>query len=181
MVYWGVYMYSYQGKEYKIFITNGYPSIYLPTHPLSNKIGVVYIHRLQAEILLGRPLSKKEAVHHIDEDRSNYSFDNLMVFATNSDHARFHSGYPIYKSEGVYYSSPKPQNRCNICGIPTITINAFYCVDCLNKWRARNIPSKEQLEQDIIDLNSNMCAIGRKYGVSDNAVRKWLRKYNIAR
>jgi transposase-like protein len=27
--------------------------------------------------------------------------------------------------------------------------------------------------------STNWCAIGRKYGVSDNAVRKWAREYCI--
>lgn len=38
-------------------------------------------------------------------------------------------------------------------------------------------PSKEELEKMIKE--SNFCAIGRKYGVSDNAIRKWARKYGI--
>jgi predicted nucleic acid-binding Zn ribbon protein len=38
-------------------------------------------------------------------------------------------------------------------------------------------PSREQLAVDIDELN--WCAIGRKYGVSDNAVRKWARKHGI--
>jgi len=38
-------------------------------------------------------------------------------------------------------------------------------------------PSKEQLKK-MIDEES-WCAIGRKFGVSDNAVRKWARQYEI--
>ena len=36
-------------------------------------------------------------------------------------------------------------------------------------------PSYEQLIDDI--KNSNYSAVGRKYGVSDNAIRKWIKKY----
>lgn len=36
-------------------------------------------------------------------------------------------------------------------------------------------PSYEQLRRDVAAMS--MCAVGRKYGVSDNAVRKWLRAY----
>jgi hypothetical protein len=36
-------------------------------------------------------------------------------------------------------------------------------------------PSYEQLEKDIRTMS--MLAVGRKYGVSDNAVRKWIRWY----
>lgn len=36
-------------------------------------------------------------------------------------------------------------------------------------------PSHEQLLTDLETMS--FCAVGRKYGVSDNAVRKWLRWY----
>jgi hypothetical protein len=36
-------------------------------------------------------------------------------------------------------------------------------------------PSYDQLLQDVSEMS--MLAVGRKYGVSDNAVRKWLRWY----
>lgn len=39
-------------------------------------------------------------------------------------------------------------------------------------------PSHEQLLKDVASMS--MCAVGRKYGVSDNAVRKWLRWYEAA-
>jgi len=38
-------------------------------------------------------------------------------------------------------------------------------------------PNKDQLQKEIKDLS--WCAIGRKYGVSDNAVRKWAKSYDI--
>jgi len=38
-------------------------------------------------------------------------------------------------------------------------------------------PSHEQLLKDVAEMS--MCAVGRKYGVSDNAVRKWLRWYEV--
>jgi hypothetical protein len=36
-------------------------------------------------------------------------------------------------------------------------------------------PPHEQLLRELAE--SNFCAVGRRYGVSDNAVRKWLRAY----
>jgi hypothetical protein len=38
-------------------------------------------------------------------------------------------------------------------------------------------PSYEQLLKDVSEMS--MVAVGRKYGVSDNAVRKWLRWYEL--
>jgi len=42
----------------------------------------------------------------------------------------------------------------------------------LNQRKVKNRPNKEQLLREIKE--SNYCAIGRKYGVSDNCIRKWL-------
>jgi len=55
------------------------------------------------------------------------------------------------------------------------------CNSCFNKTRdysnanrkVKNRPSKEQLLREIEE--TNYCAVGRRYGVSDNAVRKWLK------
>lgn len=49
-------------------------------------------HRIKAEELLGRKLRRGEVVHHIDGNRRNNSLDNLMVFQSQSDHAKWHNG-----------------------------------------------------------------------------------------
>jgi len=36
-------------------------------------------------------------------------------------------------------------------------------------------PTYEQLKEDLADMS--WLAVGRKYGVTDNAVRKWVRWY----
>ena len=38
-------------------------------------------------------------------------------------------------------------------------------------------PSKQELKKEI--ENNSWLALGRKYGVSDNAVRKWARAYGL--
>ena len=48
-------------------------------------------HRVVAEQMLGRKLKPGEVVHHIDGDVRNNSPDNLMVFASQSDHASYHA------------------------------------------------------------------------------------------
>lgn len=38
-------------------------------------------------------------------------------------------------------------------------------------------PSLEEIMQTLERLNNNYCAVGRYYGVTDNAVRKWIKSY----
>ena len=38
-------------------------------------------------------------------------------------------------------------------------------------------PSYEQFKKEFKELNGNYCAMGRKYGVSDNTIRNWIKNY----
>lgn len=49
-----------------------------------------HTHRVVAELMLGRPLKPGEVVHHIDRDRRNNNPENLMVFSSQAEHARWH-------------------------------------------------------------------------------------------
>lgn len=58
------------------------------------------------------------------------------------------------------------------------SLSAIMCLECRNKERTKNIPSKEELTNLI--ANMSMSEIGRKYNVTGNAVKKWCIKYNIS-
>lgn len=59
-------------------------------HPTKNHKGYIALHRLIAEVRLGRFLSAKEVVHHIDHDPRNNHWNNLQVMS-QSEHSRIHS------------------------------------------------------------------------------------------
>ena len=70
------------------------------------------------------------------------------------------------------------KNRNVIC--PKCNKNEMYksskqCVECakFNTRKIKDRPSKEQLQKDL--EKSNFVQVGKKYGVSDNCIRKWLR------
>lgn len=50
-------------------------------------------HRVVAEQMLGRALHKGEVVHHIDGDKRNNAPENLMVFPSQSEHAKWHAAH----------------------------------------------------------------------------------------
>lgn len=47
-------------------------------------------HRVVAEQILGRPLKPGEVVHHIDGNKRNNAPENLMVFASQAEHVKWH-------------------------------------------------------------------------------------------
>jgi len=49
-----------------------------------------HTHRIVAEQMIGRPLKPGEVVHHINENKRDNRPENLMVFASQADHARWH-------------------------------------------------------------------------------------------
>jgi len=66
---------------------------------------------------------------------------------------------------------------CIRCG-KEITFGATYCNEC-KSFLQRKVerPSKEQLIEEI--ATSSFLAVGRKYGVSDKAIVKWCKAYEL--
>jgi len=56
---------------------------------MARKDGYVMEHRLVVAQHLGRCLKRTEVVHHKDHDPTNNNPDNLMLFASNSQHKRY--------------------------------------------------------------------------------------------
>lgn len=63
---------------------NGYRKVRISEKP---------VHRIKASIKLGRPLKKREVVHHINHNKLDNSFSNLKVFKNQSAHMKEHWKY----------------------------------------------------------------------------------------
>ena len=72
--------------------TKRYPRV--TAGPLRHK----YVHRIVAAALLGRELTKDEEVHHRDNDRRNFNWDNLIVLG-EKDHGWVSSKQAWYMRE----------------------------------------------------------------------------------
>ena len=165
-------------NEYHNFVFTGqYLAVQRPSHSKSRIDGYVYIHQLQAEKKLGRELNAEECVHHIDENKYNNDINNLMIFKTKSDHTAFHSGCEIYLDGDVWVAKIHKNNICPICGVNSKDNHANMCISCYLKKKSSNIPSKEILTDLLLEYP--MTQIGKMYGVSDNSVRKWCKKYGL--
>lgn len=68
--------------------SKGYTYIYEPKHKLANKDGYVAEHVLIMEQSLQRKLKKGECVHHINRQRSDNRFANLVLFSSKGEHMK---------------------------------------------------------------------------------------------
>lgn len=178
-----------------------YVALYMPEDERAYKSnGCICEHRLVAEKMLGRPLKDGECVHHKDFNKKNNDPENLMVFSTRRDHAVFHKGGSVYLTEDGSYKtirkSPSKKEKtkntkertrkkseddytakiCPMCNGPK-NPKSKICVSCYKKNQAIKVPPKEELEPLIYKLP--FVQIAKRYGVTDNAVRKWCKKYNL--
>ena len=123
----------------------------------------------------GRPLNLR--LDHIDGDNHNHQLHNLRWICPNCD-----SQLPTFAGRNISIKrSPKP-HLCEICG-EAISRNAKFCVSCARQQRvskSNRKPDKLALCDTLRAHQGNMTAVGRQYGVSDNAVRKWCRTYGLS-
>lgn len=167
---------------------NGYIVVYDPSNcramKNSNWRGYVYEHIKVAGEFLGRPLRKTEVVHHLDGNRSNNRTENLLVLL-RSEHTKLHiwlksaAGKKLSVKNRV--NSENTNTSCVVCGKTLQKKQTRTCsLLCDNEYKAKNSkkPSKAELVSSI-KSGMSFCALGRKYGVSDNGVRKWARSYGL--
>lgn len=124
----------------------------------------------------GKKLSLQ--LDHINGKRSDNRIENLRILCPNC-----HSQTTTYA--GKKNLVHKNNDACSNCGesISRFATSGFckrcfsICIASLDNRKIKDRPNKEQLELDIRSIG--WLATGRKYGVSDNAIRKWSRKYDI--
>lgn len=159
--------------------SNGYRLIYIPEHPDAIRsgafVGFVYEHRYIAEQCIGRYLYPDEVVHHLDNNKLNNHPNNLLVILRNQ-HIKLHNW--INRN----FIIPKPgfvvNKQCPICGNYVEQKNTYCSISCkTTASRLTNRPDIDQLGKDITSMP--MTHVGEKYGVSDNAVRKWCHYYGL--
>ena len=83
--------------------------------------------------------------------------------------------YVVDKDGMCTYISPAGKGKkCKKCG-EDICRTSKLCKACESARRKKNFSPHTQLQQDIASMS--MEAVGRKYKVTGNAVRKWIKYY----
>jgi len=127
--------------------------------------------------MLGRPINAPEVIHHNDGDETNNKEENLTVFSSNSDHARYHglNNSELILQDNGSYKVKQIKNYCIKCGIE-ICPKGKCCSICHHKDREKIVwPGRESLIK-MLETRSYV-QLGRELGVSDNAIRKRLKNH----
>ena len=141
----------------------------------------LYYHRLVAEQKIGRPLLEEECVHHIDRNKLNNHPSNLMVFKTGADHSRHHR-YPnielLDNGDGTFsFPVDTLKIECINCG--NLTLNHKYCSKECVKYAKEESMFMDTDELEILLRTKSFVEVAKKYNISDNGLRKRLRKLGL--
>lgn len=116
---------------------------------------------------------------HINGINNDDRLENLRWVCPNCDRQLETFCAKNANRETFYNYKETVQNYCIDCGKP-ITKGSIRCPECYGKTiRLVNRPSKEELEQLLIDYKGNFTKIGRIFNVTDNSIRKWCKAYNL--
>lgn len=155
-------------SDHNCFYSRGYIRYY------ATSLWMPCEHQLVAEATYGVPDGFH--VHHIDGDKVNNRASNLAVMSSN-EHHRLH-GREFERRVVV---------TCPVCESPfEVRVSRFenrgvkYCSNSCRNLADRKVerPSSDALATLLLEIG-NWTRIGMLFGVSDNAVRKWAKQYNL--
>ena len=118
---------------------------------------------------------------HINGISNDHRLENLRMVCPNCNsqldtfcRKNSNKNIKIKKEKKIKIKKEKKIYLCSVCGGEKKSKIGSVCGGCAKiKQRKVNRPTKELLMRDINELGYKGC--GRKYGVSDNAIRKWLK------
>jgi hypothetical protein len=140
----------------------------------------------QGEMWRGRPMGM--ILDHINGVRNDHRLENLRIVCPNC-------AATLDTHCGRKNRVEKARRSCRRCGssfVPGRPEQRYCSRDCGTRWdraklRGRPKPGIRRVErppyeQLLAEIEAHgYCWVGRKYGVSDNAVRKWVRFYERER
>ncbi len=127
--------------------------------------------------------------HHVDPTKKDFAIsefknrkieklkdelDKCILLCSNC-HGEVHDGILDVSNVSMNLNiklliTEKKENRCSMCGCEC---RGVVCKDCYKPKRKVERPTYDVLMESVNEIG--YCGTGRKYGVSDNSIRKWIK------
>lgn len=120
-------------------------------------------------------LEKSSNCIHMAEDyefhKQIYSISNIDTIQNTIDHSKDHKRR----------ESESKKDICPICNKNMERDRAKMCIECYRKSIHKNTYQDDVDKDELLQLilTTPFTQIGKKYGVSDNAIRKWCKKLDL--
>lgn len=124
-----------------------------------------------------RKYGKENFIVEVLEECSVEQLDNREKYYINY--------YDCITPKGYNILSGGQKNRstvifCKKCNKPIYKYSKTgLCQECYKETCKNHIPLKTELQSILIENQGNFSKTGRDFGVSDNAIRKWCKGYNL--
>jgi hypothetical protein len=152
----------------------GYMYSYAPQHPCANAAGKVMEHTFVYYNHTGEIVSGDFCIHHIDRNKKNNKFSNLLKLTT-IEHQILHA---IEDRNTVY-----AKKMCPSCfkewEAPKSDDRIFCSVQCVAKGSMRFDVDQQTLRRLVWSMPTTKVA--QMFNVSDVAIAKRCKKYGIAK
>lgn len=120
---------------------------------------------------MGKKLSLQ--LDHINGIHDDNRLENLRILCPNC-----HAQTDTFCGKNVKKENKKEAKKyyCSICQVKEIWNKSKNCKECdsIKNRKVKDRPSIETLEEELKE--SNYLQLGKKYGVCDNTIRKWMGK-----
>jgi prophage antirepressor-like protein len=127
------------------------------------------------EVIKNNQTSMQLKLNELEKQLNNIDTTKIVINNMNIDNSKNSYVKPIPDLPNI----KKPKNKCVDCNCE-IYKTSTRCGKCQAKIKISefakksNRPSLEQINKDLKELKT-FKAVGKKYGVSDNCIRKWIK------
>lgn len=163
----------------KVNYSHRYPRVWWPEHPVANKGGLAYIHRIIAYEKKGDVVFEKH-VHHNNSDKYDWSEDNLNLLSPSEHSVKHCKEAGLNVHEPVGRVCPFCWAHLHVKGSQATNDNTFCSVSCssyynnLGKTKIDWPPTEELVERA---KEIGFLALARELGVTDNTIRKRIKNH----